>query len=159
MLNLLSTMPTSLRQPERQPKLIALSSTGIGKAGQAALPFPHSVFYPLALGSPHRDKLALERIVSHASGGAWFDARDARATDKLVPDNWAARAGPAGAFTNVVVIRPAWLTDGEAKGVYRSSPLGEGLKTISRKDVAHFITEDVLPNWSRRRGNATCVGY
>jgi hypothetical protein len=159
MLNLLSTMPAALRQPGRQPKLIVLSSTGVGKAALAALPFPHSFLYPLALGNPARDKLALERVVAHASGGAWFDAVDARATDELVGGDWATRAGPAGAFTNVVVVRPAFLVDGETTGVYRTNPLGAGFKSIRRKDVAHFIFEDVLQNWDERRGKAIGVGY
>jgi hypothetical protein len=159
MLNVLSTMPNSLRQPGNQPKLISLSGTGMGKAGHAVLPFPHSVLYPLALSSPHRDKLALERIVSHASGGAWFDVADTRETDKFVPGDWAVRAGPAGAFSNVVIIRPTWLTDGAVTGVYRTSALGGGFKTISRKDVAHFIVVDVLQNWHKRRGNAIAIGY
>jgi hypothetical protein len=108
------------------------------------LPFPHSMLYPLALGSPHWDKLATKRIVSHVSDSAWFDAADASATDKLVPDNWAVRAGPVGSSTNVVIVRPAFLTDGDATGVYRANPLGAGLKAISQKDVAHFSVEDVL---------------
>jgi hypothetical protein len=56
-------------------------------------------------------------------------------------------------------LQSAWLTDGQAKGVYRTAELGVGLKTIGRKDVAQFITEDVLPNCIRRNGNAICVGY
>jgi hypothetical protein len=51
----------------------------------AALPLSHSVFHLLALGSLHRDQLALERAVAHVSGGAWFDATNAHHTDKLIP--------------------------------------------------------------------------
>jgi hypothetical protein len=158
-LNVLSTMPASLREPDRQPKLVVVSSSGIGKRGVAALPMPHRILYPIGLWSPHRDKLALERVVAHASGATWFDTVDKPNTDATLPDRWSARAGAAGELPNIVVIRPAWLTDGAATGIYRTDPLATGFKTISRKDVAHFIVEDVFQNWDKWKGQATGIGY
>lgn len=79
----------------------------------------------------------------------------------------------------MVVVRPAFLTDGECvaesesgkgKGKVGKSKMGYKFGTdeeltkhngyfISRKDVAHFIVEEAIEHWERFEGKAVNVCY
>ena len=76
----------------------------------------------------------------------------------------------------VVVVRPAFLTDGECvaeslsgkkvkqgKGGYKFGTDEELTKhngyVVSRKDVAHFIVEEAIERWERFEGKAVNVCY
>ena len=75
-----------------------------------------------------------------------------------------------GELKRLLVIRPAIFTNGECvgdspkkgKAPYR---VGEGNLpchngwSISRKDVAHFIAEDALMDWSRWEGKGVTIAY
>jgi hypothetical protein len=164
MRTLLANLPAHLRAPGAQPKIIALSSTGIGAAGVAALPALHRAFYPTLLAAPHHDKLGLEVVLAHVArhAGDWVSPSEHTETG-ILPADWARAAGlpTAGALPEVVLIRAAWLTDGPATGKYRVLE-GQGdrkCKTISREDVAHLVAEQIMPQWDEFKGKAIAVAY
>jgi hypothetical protein len=164
MRTLLSSLPASLRVPGAQPRIIAVSTTGIGSAGVAALPRLHRVFYPTLLAAPHEDKLGLELVLAHVSGreGVWVDASE-HAEAVILPADWQYATGlpQAGTLPDVVVIRPAWLTNSPVTEQYRVLE-GQGdsnCKTIARADVAHFVAERVMPQWDAWKGRAVSIGY
>ncbi|KAJ7670246.1 hypothetical protein B0H17DRAFT_1086212 [Mycena rosella] len=151
-LSVLCTMPTYADAP--QPRFIAISSIGLTRSAHAALPLLIKPVYSM-LESPHRDKLGLERTLAHCAGWTWTDKEP---TADIMGEEWMQRKGlPApGALEQVLVVRPALLTDGEcvadqvaAKGKgrsYRASAEELGAYTVSRKDVAHFVV-DALARW------------
>ncbi|KAJ3532598.1 hypothetical protein NM688_g7397 [Phlebia brevispora] len=160
LLNLLRTMPASLRPPEAQPKIIAISSTGITQSSHHHLPFLWRVIYPWLLASPHADKLGMERVLAYCAAWDW---KDHEPRPNVLPSDWKTVPGTPkeGELKKLLVIRPALLTDGECKGDVATSAtkkapyrVGEGDLdnngyTISRKDVAHFIVEGALQNWEQ----------
>ncbi|KAJ7680597.1 hypothetical protein DFH06DRAFT_973813 [Mycena polygramma] len=168
MLNVLCTMPTNTAP---QPKFVIISSSGLTPVGHAALPIMLRPVYAMIDG-PHKDKICMERVVSHCAGWGWDDKTDGVPVTDILPAGWAQRDGlPAlGSLKHVLVIRPALLTDGKcvadelaAKGKskqpYRVSEKELGAYTISRKDISHFMV-DALRRWDefapKRRVN---VGY
>ena len=90
----------------------------------------------------------------------------------LLPQGWKTFDGmPAeGAFQNIAILRPAWLTDGPAKADEESSRGKKLYKvvvgdkdslgySISRKDVGHFVGEQLLSNWSDWEGKQISLFY
>ncbi|CAK5265387.1 unnamed protein product, partial [Mycena citricolor] len=77
--NLLRTMPPppprgpGAPQPASGPKIVALSSTGLGPAAAAALPLVLKPLYA-GLASPHKDKIGVERVAAHCAGWRWDPA-------------------------------------------------------------------------------------
>ena len=79
-----------------------------------------------------------------------------------------------GSLGRVVIVRPAFLTAGPCKGdeidgsdkkvgqrgyrVFDDEKSSEGW-TISRRDVAHFISEQALEDWDRYEGKRVTVMY
>jgi hypothetical protein len=166
MRNVLSTMPQNLRTAGSQPRVIAISSTGLGKAGVAALPFLHRMTYPTLIAEPHHDKMGLEIVLAHASDRlgtpSWIEPSE-KVDTKILPSGWEVASGlpTKGEISQILVIRPAWLTDGPETGVYRVID-GQGdkkCKTMSRLDVAHFIAKQVIPSWDKWSGKAVALGY
>ena len=80
---------------------------------------------------------------------------------------------PRGALSNIVIVRPTILTDGECRAQnhgngepYRvRSEAGsdlpvEGSYTVSRRDVGHFIGECLLKDrWDEYKGKGVSIGY
>lgn len=64
-----------------------------------------------------------------------------------------------GLVGNVIIVRPAFLTDGEAKGVenLRKGERVPGAWTISRKDIGLFITKECLDADSKWRCRGVTV--
>ncbi|KAJ7772662.1 hypothetical protein DFH07DRAFT_913526 [Mycena maculata] len=159
-LNVLCTMPTSAHGP--QPKLVVLSSTGLTPAAHKALPILLKPLYSM-LGAPHRDKVAMERVIAHCAGWTWDPKRDSEPTVDLMGEGWTERSGlPSRGSLDVLVVRAGWLTDGpceadKGKG-YRVSEQELGGYTISRKDAAHFVVDVLTRRWdefSKKRVNLT----
>ncbi|KAG7087726.1 hypothetical protein E1B28_013672 [Marasmius oreades] len=170
-MNTITTMPTS--QP--QPKIIAVSSTGLTKTSHASLPLPLKPLYAWMLALPHKDKIGLEIIIHHCAGWTWNSKEDGEADEGILPSNWTSTPGlPApGTLKNVLVVRPAMLTDGEcqaekkkkgsgsgkSKPAYRVSEGELGGYTVSRRDVAHFIADVVLNKWETYADKVVNIGY
>ncbi|KAJ6551339.1 hypothetical protein B0H19DRAFT_951128 [Mycena capillaripes] len=165
-LSVLCTMP----KQTPQPKIVVFSSCGLTPEGHAALPILLKPLYGIALAAAHRDKIGMERVIAHCAGWPWNPAVDGEFGTDILSDDWTARAGlPApGSLTDVLVMRPALLTDGKCvadevaatgKGTsYRVSEEQLGGYTISRKDTAHFVV-DALSRWDEFRNKRINIGY
>ncbi|KAF8597883.1 hypothetical protein BDV93DRAFT_610122 [Ceratobasidium sp. AG-I] len=140
---LLSVIESSTT-PSTRPKLVAITANGLEGRGHSLLPFPVKAIFSL-IKVPHDDKIKQEKIVKSAAGwdGAgkgWLGAK------------------------NVVIVRPSILTSGECKAdkgsdAYRAGHELQSAWTISRADVAHFITDKVAANWDEWAGEAWTVSY
>ncbi|KAK7053461.1 hypothetical protein VNI00_004087 [Paramarasmius palmivorus] len=162
LLNTLATIPS-----EQRPKVIVISSTGLTKTSHASLPFLLKPFYAHFLAEPHKDKVGVERIVHHCAGWTWNTEDDGEPSEDILGPNWTETPGlpQAGSLKDVLVIRPAFLTDGdckaekEGKAGYRVSEGELGAWTISRKDVAHFIADTALNKWSQYANKRISIAY
>jgi len=165
LMNAICTMP----QPT---KVITVSAIGIVHASYASLPWIYKPLYSFLIHAPHVDKMGMERLAAYCTGREW-SADDPEPTEEIMgPGEWTGRDGlpGKGALKDIVVVRPSLLTDGacyaetapssKKKKPYRVSD-GEisGAYTISRKDVAHFIVEDVIQRWEEYRGKCISVTY
>ncbi|RDX54062.1 hypothetical protein OH76DRAFT_1398354 [Lentinus brumalis] len=170
LLNLLSTIPDPLRAPETQPRFVVITSMGITSESHAALPFALKHFYGLLLVSPHTDKLGAERLLAHCAGLTWSSKDEP--SKKVLPEGWQSTPGlpREGELKHLVIIRPALLTDGECRGdevgkngkasyrTKRDGSMGDGYR-VSRKDTAHFVVQEVLPNWREWEGSGVVLAY
>ncbi|GLB38000.1 hypothetical protein LshimejAT787_0410510 [Lyophyllum shimeji] len=182
LLNALSTLPSPSSQssPSSRPRIITISSTGLTRTSHAALPCPLKPLYAYLLASPHRDKVGAERVVSHLAGWPWNTAEDGEPVPEVLDPRGAWKDGegmPAeGALKgDVLVVRPALLTDGECLAEKGHEGEGEGNKegtrayrvseeelggwTVSRRDVAHFVVDAALNRWEEYRGKRVSIAY
>ncbi|KAG8995322.1 hypothetical protein FRB90_000209 [Tulasnella sp. 427] len=153
LLNVLSTLPRT--QP--QPKLIAITSNGVTPSTHGGLPFLSRAFYAL-ITVPHADKFGMERALYWSAGWAWKES-DGEPEAHILPHDWQARlGGQEGWLKDVVVVRPAILTDGVETGKWKAGVELPGLWTVSRKDVAKFVSDEVLKE-GKWDGKPVSVGY
>jgi hypothetical protein len=144
------------------PKLVVLSSTALTRASKAAAPFLIRILYTYLLDVPHADKRGLEAVVYHALGKPYETGETPG--DDILPAGWKDQI-PEGCFAKhangggCVVIRAALLTDGAERGRYRAQPGDFGTWRVSRRDVGHFVAEDLLENWSKFEGGVVTIGY
>ncbi|KAJ3039343.1 hypothetical protein HDV00_012336 [Rhizophlyctis rosea] len=142
------------------PHLIIISSNGLGRDGYSTLPLYWKPIYGWLLHEPHADKEIMEWLLFNASGVTHPDtyveefarkeaSEEAKEVKNAIGGGWLKK------FT---IVRPAWLVDGEAKGVYRVGEVVKGGSTIRRADVGHFIAEKVVgkEEWV---GKAVTVAY
>lgn len=121
---------------------------------------------------PREDKLGAERVVSHCAGWPWDTKDDGEAKEEIVGKDWTRREGlpAAGSLKNILVVRPAILTDGECtaeaggtdkadKPTYRVSEGEITGYTISRKDVAHFVVDAVTKRWDEYHNKRITIVY
>lgn len=150
-----------------QPRLITISSTGLTHSSFALIPFVLKPLYAL-LSVPHKDKVGAERVIAHCAGWKWEVDSDEEPGDDILGERWLERDGlpAAGSFKNVLVIRPALLTDGECKAekggkknAYRVKEGDFSAYTVSRKDVGHFVADAVLNRWSEFENKLVTIGY
>ncbi|KAG5644458.1 hypothetical protein DXG03_008358 [Asterophora parasitica] len=163
LLNALSTLPTP------RPRIITISSTGLTRTSHAALPLLLKPLYGYLLASPHRDKVGAERVVSHVAGWTWNSKEYGEPVAEVldVEGQWRTLDGLPAEGTlkeDVLVIRPALLTDGEClaetgKQKYRVSEEELGGWTVSRKDVAHFVADASLNRWDEFKGKCVSIAY
>ncbi|KAI0696811.1 hypothetical protein BC835DRAFT_1340766 [Cytidiella melzeri] len=183
LLNLLRTIPPSILTSDSQPKIIALSSIGIGHESHEKLPLLYKPFYSWGLAQPHADKLGMERILTWCAGQPWTDGD---LPTSVLEEGWRTSAPegypalPAeGALKSVVIVRAALLTSGVCMADEQKNKAGKGAKekpaykvycdgkemkgkhgyTISRQDVAHCIVENIVPNWSQWEGKRVAIAY
>jgi len=155
-LKVFRTMPEEVKAT----KLIVISSSGLGRKGHEALPLLMKPMYGWMLQVPHVDKLVMERLIGRAAGQPTWGEDSPAEADEVDEQPW----------LNVAVIRPAFLTDGECQGEndkkrrpgkqpYRVGELLPSAYIIARKDIAHFITEQVIPQFDKYKGRAVDVSY
>ena len=168
-LNLITAMPESSKTNSNQPRIVVVSSTGLTPSSHRSLPVLLRPVYSYVLKQPHKDKLGTERLAFHCMGREWPNDVPEPAENILEPA-WANLEGlpKFGTFSNVLIVRPAMLTDGECVGAkiekagkkpYRVSSEEISGYTVSRKDVAHFIVEDALENWEKYRNTVAIIVY
>ncbi|KAL0565412.1 hypothetical protein V5O48_016614 [Marasmius crinis-equi] len=153
LINAISTIPTS--QP--QPKIVAISSNGLTKTSHETLPFLLQPFYAYMLAHPHKDKVGVERVIHHVAGWEWNSEADGEPEEGILPPNWTTQIPglpKAGSLNEILVVRPALLTDGECRAEkdkkgYKVSEGDLGGWTVSRRDVAHFVADAVLNKWDQ----------
>lgn len=168
LLNVLCTMPTYAHAP--QPKIVALSSIGLGPAGFSALPFALKPLYAM-IAIPHKDKLGMERAIAHCAGWAWNAKADSEPDAHFMGEGWTTRKGlPAsGTLEHALIVRAGLLTDGPCvadqiaktgKGKpYRVSEQELGGYTISRKDAAHFVVDALTRRWDEFNSKRVNLTY
>ncbi|THH04024.1 hypothetical protein EW145_g5823 [Phellinidium pouzarii] len=158
-LNLLATFPKP-GSGVPPPRLLLVSTMGLGPAAHDALPLAMKPLYSYLLRSPHADKLCMERAIAHVGGLTWSSEDIGEPSAEILPLGWDSRVGPEGWLKSFIVVRPAMLTDGKAKGAYRASGAEiPGAYYISRKDVAHFIVEQALSDWQKWEGKHVRITY
>ncbi|EIW84749.1 hypothetical protein CONPUDRAFT_134666 [Coniophora puteana RWD-64-598 SS2] len=165
LLNVFATLPLD----DPQPRVITISSNGLTHKSHSALPLALKPIYGWMLQMPHRDKCGAEEVTAHCAGWEW-DPRDSPGAD-ILGEKWEARLPGRGEVKGVVVVRPALLSNGECMGdkgprrcgkpPYRVKAEGDvsGAWTISRKDVAHFMVEGIMKNWSEWEGKRVSIAY
>ncbi|KAJ8508398.1 hypothetical protein ONZ45_g9326 [Pleurotus djamor] len=150
--NVLCTIPKT----SPLPKIVTISSLGLTKDGHNALPLALKPLYGYLLKLPHKDKLGLEVLAHHAAGLPWDNKKDGEPSEDILEKDWKQRPGmpKEGELPRILVVRPAWLTDGESKAETKADKKGDKPPYrvseqeisgygISRKDVAHFIVDAV----------------
>jgi len=158
-LNVLENLPSA------HPKIIAISSTGLTRTSYKALPLLLKPFYSYILPLVHKDKCGIEEVIAHCVGRS-LDARYS-VGDEILGANWENRLPSGrGQLQNIVVVRPALLTDGECRGDVKGSGayrVNEGdvesSWTVSRRDVAHFLVEGVVNHWQDWKGKCVSIAY
>ena len=98
-----------------------------------------------------------------------WEWKDKEPLPEILPPDWTTVAGTPGEgeLKKVLVIRPAFLTDGECKSDKknkRAYRVGEGDLdnngySVSRKDVAHFIVEGALEDWDSYQNKCVTIAY
>jgi len=157
LLNTLATFSQSTTPPHPQPRLIVITVLGLTKASHASLPLPIRGLWATMPG-PHADKLGMEKLVHHSAG--WTPEWNEKGpSEEILLPGWEARLPEKGWLKHAVVVRPALLTDGQERGKYRVGEELKGVYSVSRRDVAHFISNDVLPNWEKYDGKGWSIAY
>ena len=126
----------------KQPRLIVISSNGLGAQGYADLPWLLKPVYGWLLREPHTDKEKMERQINTWAGIQHVDFNP-NGEDK-------------GKLGNVIIVRPALLTNGGGRGTQAGNRL-LGAWTISRDDVAEFIVSECIQEDSCWKGRGVTV--
>ncbi|GJJ12045.1 hypothetical protein Clacol_006286 [Clathrus columnatus] len=152
LLNVLACYPDVLPQP----KLIVVSANGLTKAGYGALPLYLKPVFTVGLKKPYADKRVMETVIFRAANWTWPEETPKDMRTFLGAD-WEKELREPGFLKEIVIIRPSLLVDGDdkvpAEGKYQTTT--EELKkpfSITRKEVAHFITEKLLKQWEDWNG-------
>ena len=98
--------------------------------------------------------------MSHCAGWEW-DATEGEVGGDIMGERWTTLDGlpEPGTLKNILVIRPALLVDGDAKGVYRVAEDDIGGWTVRREDVAHFVVEGALGDWEKWQNKCVSIAY
>lgn len=105
----------------------------------------------------------MHRVAAYASGRPWSEEDKNRLGNEsdLFPEGWKNKlAEGSWGSDKIIVIQAALLTDGVETKKYRVG--GDdlsGLYTISRRDVAHLITDGLLKNWADYQAGEVSIGY
>lgn len=130
--------------PPAHPRLVVISSSGLGHQGFADLPWLLKPLYGWLLQGVHADKEEMEKLVHSAAGMQHVDFNP--------------QGSGGGVLEDVVIVRPAFLTNGErVTGGVRA---GERLValTVRRTDVGGFVVEKCLRGDEFKNRGVT-IGY
>jgi hypothetical protein len=141
------------RKPEDQrPRVVAVSSMGLGE-NHHTMPLPLRVINPWMLSGPHADKEGMEYLYLRAG-----NISPAPAPPPTIILAEADREVPERMLPELILVRPALLTDGAEGGAVRAS---EDLcaYTVSRADVGRWITDNCMPGEGAWVNRAPVLGY
>ncbi|KAF8470823.1 hypothetical protein BDZ91DRAFT_551310 [Kalaharituber pfeilii] len=135
--------------PTTQPRLVVISSNGLGHQGHSDLPWLLKPLYGWLLKEPHADKEEMERLVNIGAGIKHVDFNPLGVQDTKLQ------------LGNVVIVRPALLTEGIEKGTanIREGERLSGAWTVSRKDVGAFIAKECALPDSQWRNKGVTIAY
>ncbi|KAG8865883.1 hypothetical protein FRC20_009324 [Serendipita sp. 405] len=140
------------------PRLVVLSSTGLTRQSKAVLPWLLRPLYGWLLHVPHDDKKGMEAVVHEGWGKPYEEGETP--DESVLPAGWKEGLPSTGGgwAKQSVIIRSAFLLDGELKEQYRAQPGDFTTTWISRQDVGHFIAERLVNEWKTFGGNIVTVG-
>jgi len=153
---ILNTQRAIVQSGTPVPKLVVLSSTGLTRQSKAVLPILLRPLYDWALHVAHEDKRGLEAVVHYGIGKPYEEGETPG--EAILPAGWRDGFPATGWAKHSVIIRAALLTDGEETNRYRAAVGDFKTWRVARKDVAHFIAEELLVNWDKYDGNIVTVG-
>ncbi|KAL7417139.1 hypothetical protein BDY24DRAFT_376818 [Mrakia frigida] len=158
-LSLLNVLSVIASTPGADPKLIGLSSTGLGPEAHKRLPIAFRSLYGWLLKQAHDDKDGLEHLLHLASlhGPHPLPAPNPAPSDAILPlallDSLLPQVKNPGnpfSLSRVTIVRPGWLTGNPSLLTTSTVPAyaaEEKLwkpKCISREEVARFLFEECL---------------
>lgn len=153
---ILTTQRVIVQSRAPVPKFVVVSSTGLTRQSKAVMPLPLRPLYDWMLHAAHEDKRGLEAVIHHGIGIPYEEGETPG--EAILPAGWQDSLPAAGWAKHSVIIRAALLTSGEATGKYRAAVGDFKSWTVARKDVAHFIAEELLVNWEKYDGKIVTVG-
>jgi len=153
---ILTTQRVIVKSGAPVPKFVVVSSTGLTRQSKAIMPMLLRPLYSWMLHIAHEDKRGLEAVIHHGIGTPYEEGETPG--EAILPAGWQDSLPAAGWAKHSVIIRASLLTDGEATGKYRAAVGDFKSWTVARKDVAHFIAEELLVNWEKYDGNIVTVG-
>lgn len=108
------------------------------------------------LSGPHADKEGMEYLFQRAGH---FPSPTHLPPTHILPE--AGRtAVPESFVPEVIILRPALLTDGPERGIGKvRADESASVYTISRADVARFITDKCMPGEGEWVNHAPVLGY
>lgn len=117
------------------------------------------VMYTVLLSSPHADKEGLEYIMARSARGIPTPAASAYPPERIL--SAADRDGaPQDVLPEVIIVRPALLTDGEVRGKDKTRAANQlSTYTVSRKEIARFIVDECAPGHDDWVNQGVVVGY
>ncbi|KAK0556932.1 hypothetical protein OC846_000776 [Tilletia horrida] len=123
--------PASLG-PDVQPRVIAITSNGMGKSGHASLPLALKPMYSWMLKEPHADKEEMEKALHRAAKLQHPDFNPTLGDEPLK-------------LHRLTILRPSLLTDGPCSDKeVRAAPTLKGAYFISRADVGRELCNSAL---------------
>ncbi|UZJ53472.1 hypothetical protein CBS101457_002792 [Exobasidium rhododendri] len=139
MSNILESLEAvAAQQPDKKaPRLIVVSSNGMGKSSHDALPMVLRHFYSRILDTPHADKRLMEELLHKRYNipSVDFNRKKGERPKKLTVFD----------SSKLFIIRPSLFTDGQAKGTVRTSEdVLRSAWMITRKDTAAYIVGNCM---------------
>ncbi|KAK4098915.1 hypothetical protein N658DRAFT_476277 [Parathielavia hyrcaniae] len=133
-------------EEDNKIRLVAVSSTGIS-AHVRDVPLLFLPLYKVLLRTPHRDKMAMERLVMGSGGGGGVDG----GVEWTIVRGSLYTSGPA----TEGLVREG-MEDPVSGAVEGGTPIGY---TISREDVGKWVFENVVEGGKRWVGKAAVITY
>jgi nucleoside-diphosphate-sugar epimerase len=133
-------------KPTGNPRLIAVSSTGVGTLGRE-LPWAMVPMYKLLLGAAHKDKAVMEKLVIDA--GKNGDGEQALVSWTIIRGSLYTN-GPA----TEGKVRAGW--EAPVAGTRGDVPIGY---TISREDLGKWVYENCIEGGDEWVGKVAVVTY
>ncbi|KAG8805939.1 hypothetical protein FRC17_005260 [Serendipita sp. 399] len=141
-----------------EPKLVVLSAGAVTPSSLSMTPFPIRSIVSWAFHGPNVDKRGMETIVFHGWKKPYEEGMTPAEDEGVLPPLWQQRLPAEGWAKHVVVIRPPGLTDGKETGRYEARTETFRTLRMSRRDLARFVSKDLVEKWSTYEGHVVTIG-